>query len=389
MTGDNLKVALICREASLSGGGVERYAITLSRDIAGMGHRVHLFANRWDGALDRRVTPHKIPVRKGLQSVKLLSFIRNCRRLLRQEGDRFDIVCSLTQFYPQDVFRLGGSIWKVLMERLHPVRWRRLLKYMIADGYLLRSYLERKIFQEGNYRHIVAISNLVKDQLIRTYHPQEDKITVIYNGVDLNRFNQDVRGRWRKEIRNSFNLKDHDIVLLFVGHDFRRKGLEYLIGALPNIDPRVRLLVAGRGNPGAYRGMASSLGIADRVIFAGSVDKMETVYSAADIFVFPTLYDAFGSVGLEAMACGLPVITTKYSGFSELVEDHINGIVLERLGAGELTAAINGILREDIRIYLGENGAKTARRHTTMRNAEEMLRVFYRVIDQKDNVVSR
>ena len=383
MAGDNLKVALICREASLSGGGVERYALTLSRDLAGMGHTVHLFANQWDGSLDRQVEPHKVHIRKGLQSVKILSFIRNCRRLLRQKDGQFDIICSLTQFYPQDVFRLGGSIWKVLMERLHPAGWRRIFKYMIADGYLLRLYLERRIFQEGNYRHIVAISNLVRNQLVQTYHTKKDQITVIYNGVDLNRFNQDVIVRWRKEIRSSFNFRDQDIVLLFVGHDFRRKGLEYLIGALPHVDPKVRLLVAGRGNPEVYRGMAASLGISERVLFAGSVGEMEQVYSAADIFVFPTLYDAFGSVGLEAMACGLPVITTKYSGFSELVEDHINGVVLERLGVEELAAAINGILREDIRIYLGKNGAKTAHRYSTNRNAEEMLRVFCHVLSQK------
>lgn len=384
MNSKNLSIALICREASLSGGGVERYATSLSRDIAEMGHTVHIFANRWDGSLDRRVRAHRIDIIKGLQSTKVLSFVHNCRRLLQQKGNRFDIVCSLTQFYPQDVFRLGGSIWNVLMKRMHPVKWKRMFKYLIADGYLSRLYLERKIFQEGNSRHVVAISNLVKRQLIKTYNIRGNDVTVIYNGVDLSRFNQDIKIRWRKRIRETFDFKEDEIILLFVGHDFKRKGLEYVVRALPGVDKRVKLLVAGKGSPEAYKRLAASYSIEERIIYAGAVDEMEKIYAAADIFVFPTLYDAFGSVGLEAMACGLPVITTRYAGFSELVEDRINGVILDKLSAEDLAIAINSILREDIRIYLGENGVKTARQFTTFKNAEEMVRVFYKVIGLRD-----
>lgn len=379
MAGNKLKIALICREVSLSGGGIERYALSLSRDIADMGHSVDVFASRWDKSIDDRVRVHKINIAKGLQSAKMLSFIHNCRRSLQRHSGGFDVVCSLTQFYPQDVFRLGGSIWNVLMGRLYPERWKRILKYIIADGYLLRLYIERKIFLRGNSRHIVAISNLVKRQLIDTYNIPEENITVIHNGVDLQRFNQTVRIKWRKATRAAFNLRDDDILLLFVGHDFKRKGLEYVLRALPPLDRNVKLLVAGKDNPEAYKRMAGALGISERVTFAGPVDAMEKVYASADIFVFPTLYDAFGSVGLEAMACGLPVITSRYSGFSELVENNTNGIVLEKLSAEDMYRAISSALSEDTRAYLGENGSKTAGQFTTLRNAEEMVRIFYKV----------
>lgn len=378
MNRENLKIALICREASMAGGGVERYALSLSRELADMGHTVHIFANRWDENIDKRVRTHGVYIQSGLQSIKILSFIHNCRRLIEKSGS-FDILCSLTQFYPQDVFRLGGSIWNVLMERMHPVRWKRFIKYLIADGYLLRLYLERKIFQEGNYRHVVAISNVVKRQLMDTYNIPEGDVTVIHNGVDLNRFNPHVKARWRNNLRSYFKFKDGDIILLFVGHDFRRKGLEYVIRVLPSIDKRVKLLVAGRDNSEGYKKTATSLSVEDRIVFAGPIKEMEKIYAASDIFVFPTLYDAFGSVGLEAMACGLPVITSGYSGFSELVENRSNGIVLDKLSTEDLAMAINSILKEDIRNYLAENGIKTARQFTIRKNAEEMLKVFYKI----------
>lgn len=361
----------------MAGGGIERYALSLSREFADMGHTVHIFANRWDENIDKRVRTHRVYIQSGLQSIKIISFIHNCRRLIEKSGP-FDILCSLTQFYPQDVFRLGGSIWNVLMERMHPVRWRRLIKCLIADGYLLRLYLERKIFQEGNYKHVVAISNVIKRQLIDAYNIPEGDVTVIYNGVDLNRFNPDVKARWTNNLRNYFKFKEGNIILLFVGHDFRRKGLEYIIRALPAIDKRVNLLVAGRDNPEVYKKTAKSLNVEDRIVFAGPVKEMEKVYAASDIFVFPTMYDAFGNVGLEAMACGLPVITSGYSGFSELVENRSNGIVLDKLSTEDLAIAINSILKEDIRNYLAENGIKTARQFTIRRNAEEMLKVFYK-----------
>ena len=388
MPGKRLDIALICREVSLSGGGVERYASTLIKNLGDMGHHIDVFAGKWDNSLDRRVTTHRVPIRKGLQSIKMLSFIRNCRQLLRPERRRFDIVCSLTQFYPQDVFRLGGAIWNVLMKRMQPARWRRTLKYLIADGYLLRLYIERKIFQEGNYRHVVAISGMVKRQLIRAYGIPDNDVTVIYNGVDLKRFNKTVKTKWRKKVRDKFRFRDDDIVLLFVGHDFRRKGLEYVIGALDMVDKGVKLLVAGKGDQGHYQRTAIQAGVNDRVVFAGPVEEMEQMYAASDIFVFPTLYDAFGSVGLEAMACGLPVVATKFAGFSELIEDRSNGILLDKPDTESLALSINNLLKDDLRSYLSENGIKTAEKFSARKNAEEMAMVFYKVLNAAPSLLT-
>lgn len=191
------------------------------------------------------------------------------------------------------------------------------------------------IVEDAPYRkgakQIVAISEMVKRDVVDYYGIPEDRIVVVYNGVDTEHFHPRNRS-YRKEIRERYGLRSEDFVLLFVSHNFRLKGLRYLIQALALIQRKrqnVKLLVIGRDRAGPYRRLARKMGCENDVLFAGGINDLERYYSSADMLVHPTFYDACSLVVLEALASGLPVITTRYNGAGWIISEGKEGFVLD------------------------------------------------------------
>ena len=145
-------------------------------------------------------------------------------------------------------------------------------------------------------------------------------IDVVHNGIPLERFRFDPE--LRTKTRKEFGLGADDIALLFAGSGWERKGLRFAIRAIAACeDSKLRLLVAGRGNAAKYASTFAR--------FLGELPDLRPAYAAADIFILPTIYDPFSNACLEAMASGLPVITTRANGFSEAMEDRIHGSVVD------------------------------------------------------------
>ncbi|MDB5619404.1 glycosyltransferase family 4 protein [Tardiphaga sp.] len=179
------------------------------------------------------------------------------------------------------------------------------------------------------YRMFVAVSPRVSTELQAIYAVPPSRIQVIPNGIDLTRFVQDsAAGR---AVRVEFNIPEDARLLLFAGHEFRRKGLAHAIAALERLGPNVWLLVVGSDNPASYRKMATTS--ADRLVFAGSRTDMPALYSAADGFVLPTSYETFSLVCMEAMACSVPVFATPVGGIEDYLVDGVNGYQIRMDGA--------------------------------------------------------
>ena len=134
----------------------------------------------------------------------------------------------------------------------------------------------------------------------------------------------------KKIIRVKYEINADEIVLMFFGHEFRKKGLEFVIRALPLVKEDVKSLIAGRDNPTYYKRLALKFGVLDKVIFAGFVSGISEYFAAFDIFVFPTAYEVFSLVTLEAVASGLPILATKVNGTEELIKEGYNGFFIRR-----------------------------------------------------------
>ena len=153
------------------------------------------------------------------------------------------------------------------------------------------------------------------------------RVSVIPNGVDLREFGGDTTARRR--VRERFDLDDGELVAVFVGGEWERKGLRFVIESLPRAR-QWRLIVVGEGDRAEYAAVAATVGVSDRVRFAGEAPAVGPFYSAADGFVLPTAYEAFPLVSLEAAAAGLPLLITRVSGVEELLVEGVNGWFIER-----------------------------------------------------------
>ena len=191
--------------------------------------------------------------------------------------------------------------------------------------YKLIMALERRIYTDPNVR-LAAVSKLVSTQLEKHFGRTDS--VVIPNAVDTVIFNSEARLARRSVSRQSLKLDDSDFVVLLIGNDWKKKGLNQLLRALAIIEIPIQLLVVGKDDPGLYRSALRQLRLDDRVRFPAPCADVLSFYAAADAYVAPSLEDAFGLPILEAMACGLPVIASVQAGASENIVDGTTGYLL-------------------------------------------------------------
>jgi UDP-glucose:(heptosyl)LPS alpha-1,3-glucosyltransferase len=208
-------------------------------------------------------------------------------------------------------------------------KFKKKFEYKLSLQDFFTRYYEAEDFKKGNYKKIVAVSQMVKDDIIKIYDVPENDIIVNHNGVDIEKFNPNNKNKFSQEIRNKHDLSENDYVLLFLGTGFKRKGLKYVLESLKNTKS-AKLLIVGKGDIDKFKSKAKELSVLDRCRFIGPVREVEKYYAAADVFVFPSIYDPCANVTLEAMASGLPVITTVDNGASGVIENKKNGYILDR-----------------------------------------------------------
>jgi UDP-glucose:(heptosyl)LPS alpha-1,3-glucosyltransferase len=342
----NLSIVFVRRGYSAT-GGAEAYLKRLARGVIEAGHDVQLVAtNDWpDGEWPFGSITHQ-------RSKSPIEFASELERMRAQFP--FDVLFSLERVWSCDVYRAGDGVHRAWLERrrkfeLPLKRFVRSLSSKHQD--LLR--LEQSLFSGSNAKRVIAGSQMVKDEIINLYGYPADKIDIVRNGVPLKkfRFDPELRERSREEL----NLKPDQIALLFAGSGWERKGLLFAIEAAAlGGDRKMRLLVAGRGNARLYKTRRLRFWSEEPVQFLGEIADMLRVYAAADIFILPTIYDPFSNACLEALACGLPVVTTRSNGFSEIIGNAVHGSIIDH--AGDLLA-----LRDAIRLWSDPSRRAAAR----------------------------
>jgi len=247
--------------------------------------------------------------------------------------------------------------------------WPRLLHRRLY--YHLAMALENWLYP--NPRHtLAAVSYLTARELQRLFGRTD--VQVIPNAVDVDTFNPLTRDQRRQESRQRLGLSDKDFVLLLIGNDWKKKGVSYLLDAIGNCkDLPLYLLVVGRDERTPYELSTERLGLHGRVRFVEPSSDALQFYAAADIYVGPSLHDSFALPPAEAMACGLPVITSVNNGGSEMIIDGVDGFVLrDPRNPAEIAGKIRLLYETpDLRRRVGENAVKAARQYRWERNAQE------------------
>ena len=321
---ERLRIALVRRGYSPS-GGAEGYLKRLARGMTEAGHDVQLIAtNAWPEDQWRFGSVIR------LRAESVLGFANELEEL--RPNLHYDVLFSLERVWSCDVYRAGDGVHRAWLARrrnfeLPLKQFVRALNRKHRD--LLQ--LEESLLADHKAARVIVASQMVKNEIVDFYAYPAGNIDIIRNGVPLDKFRFDPEVR--QKAREDLKLKPDQIALLFAGSGWERKGLLFAIQAMALCkNKKLRLLVAGRGNETLYKTARLRFWREDPVRFLGEVAEVARLYAAADIFILPTIYDPFSNACLEALACGLPVITTRANGFSEIIEDSVHGSIVDHVG---------------------------------------------------------
>lgn len=357
-------------------------------------YEFHIYSNRVEDVDLGRSTWHRIPALRGPHLIRYLWWLAAnhvWRWRDRAKGIVPDMVyspginCLDADAISVHILFVGfyQSIKYQLRLRQNPIlAWPRIIHRRLY--YALIGALEARIYSRQAVR-LAAVSKKTAADVKRLY-PGSGDIRVIYNGLDLECFSPQRRASLRGESRRASSIQDEEFVLLLIGNDWRSKGLICLLEAMAQVaDPRLRALVVGNDSPSGFRSLIARLELGNSVHFCPPRRDVETYYAAADAYVGPSLDDAFALPPSEAMACGLPVITSRQNGGSEIITHGCDGLVLENAGDSKGLADLMEMLLDDAALCnrLGAAAAETARRYTWELHAQKMRELFESVAPEK------
>jgi len=376
-----IRFAIGLRDFSKMKGGAERYLVDLCTRMAGEGYEVHVYAEQWD-VEDSRIFFHSVRTIPFPKSLRLLSFAVRATKEI--ENGNYDITFGVGNTLKADILQPHGGVhwawfWRSLRAYNHPVRWTiKFLGRVFSLKQWVGGWIQDAPYKREKFR-VIAISDMVKQDMTRWYQIPDEKITVVYNGVDVERFHPRNR-QYREEIRRRHGV-GNELVILFVSNNFRMKGLAFLIKALAEIkkenSPPFKLFVLGRDRQDSYLGLARDMGIFEEVIFAGSTHEPEKYYGASDLLVHPTFYDACSLTVLEALASGLPVITTAFNGASGLLRHGEEGwIIHDPRDIEQLRTAIQYFFEERNREGASVWSREKAEAHSEKVNFDQITATF-------------
>lgn len=337
-----MKIALV-RQRYNPYGGAERFVERAMTALAKQDVELTLLARSWLGAAEFTGAVRLIrcdPFYLG-RVWRDWGFARSVCAALK--ANAFDLVQSHERIACCDVYRAGDGVHRQwLANRARAAGAFERIALALSPYHLYTKAAERRLFESPTLRAVICNSSMVKEEVRRHFGLAEDKLHVIYNGVDLAAFNPRLREEWRARKRAELGISASAMVFLFVGSGFARKGVPQLLHAMSGVRGAHLIVVGGDRELALMQSAAGDMKLGDRVHFAGAQEDVKPWYGMADCFVLPTLYDPFPNAALEAMACGLPLITTLQCGAAEFVESGVEGYVCrDALDVVELARCLN------------------------------------------------
>ncbi len=301
-----------------------------------------------------------------------------CGELSRRH---FDLVQSHERIACCDIYRAGDGVhaeWLAQRARIQAPLARAATRLNPHHRYLLAA--ERRLFTSPRLKAVICNSAMVREDVTRHFGTDRGKLVLIRNGVDAVRFHPGLRAEHRDAVRQQLKIPPRANVVAYVGSGFERKGVAALLEAVAGVGPQMWALVVGKDKSAArYVAQARRLGIEPRVRFVGATSDVRPYYAAADSFALPTLYDPFPNAALEAMASGLPVVTSTRCGAAERVRDGETGFVRDALDIAGLAEALGRLDPVSAR-RMGESARDSVAPLTPEAMAREYVDLYARLL---------
>jgi UDP-glucose:(heptosyl)LPS alpha-1,3-glucosyltransferase len=320
-----LKLAVV-RQKYTPFGGAERFVDRALGALAGQGTEVTLLCREWSGAQEANGASFPVEVvdpaypKLGGRKARDASFARAVQAIIASK--RFDLVQSHERIPGCHIYRAGDGVHASWLELRDAVRGGAArLATALSPWHRYTLAAEAAMFRHPDLKAVICNSRMVRDDIARRFGVAADRLELIYNGVDTAHFHPGLREEHRAALRGRLGVGERTRVILFVGSGFERKGVGTLLAALARL-PDAQAWIVGRDKAQPrFERLARKLGVAERVRFFGPQPDVRPFYGAADLVALPTLYDPFPNAALEALACGLPLVTTTSCGAAELVRE--------------------------------------------------------------------
>ncbi len=389
-----MKIAVVIDHLDPRRGGAEQWTFQHAEGLLARGHEVHLVAQGVNGPAARLdIVPHLFgPVRS------VLGRASAAQAVLRQL--KVDMVHDVGLGWHSHVLQSedGSRLaqWEQKLRLLPSWQrpWKRAMLRVLPRYRDFRRLMARQFGDPE--RTVIAVSQMCARDYQRYHDVPAERIRLVYHGADNQRFSPLHRDRWREEIRDRLGVCDDEVLLLFVGHDYQRKGLATAVRAANRLAAEgapVRLVVVGgkkrrRGAPfsaGArYAGSPAADSPGGVAINVGAIDDPVPYYAAADVFVLPTFYDPCSLSVSEAAASGLPSVTTRFNGAAELLTEGVDGSVIsDPADDAELAAALRPLLDQNVRQRMGAAARKLALKHTLDRNCDQIVSIYQQIAPRR------
>lgn len=304
------------------------------------------------------------------------SFGKGVAKAVHQQ--HFDLVQSHERLPDCDIYRAGDGVHREWLKQRNRSQFflkRLSTKLNPYHQYTLRA--EKKLFNSNRLKAVICNSHMIKREIQEYFGLPENKFHVIYSGVDGNHFSPELRDKYLQSFREQYGIPQEAIVYLFVGSGFERKGVSAFLQALNQLSPSCFGVVVGTDKRlKKYQSLANDLGISNRLIFTGGLKDPSPAYGAADVFVLPTIYDPFPNAALEAMASGLPIVTSYKSGAAELIENGKNGYTCDALDVKSLVDAMKKLNDKKLRQQLGTAARQTVIPLTFTAMSEKLVALY-------------